>query len=212
MVSVCRPQPDKMIHWFPFPAAVFGCRYADPDADDMNSHDVFQLVQFLSEYGCANTDTDTETWKSDRTFLVEKWPSRILAQIKCKQTVCVVKVIGFSFAVTSKNNINKRQTASDKNIIFRLIRISLKFQINCNNSVIYVLWENNFFLPKMAEVFRLVSNTHEQSVLLGQFRLIGDWRCSPLSDVFRLTYEMALTCRCDVTCVPYLPKSPGSIE
>jgi len=47
--------------------AIYACGYADPDTDDRNSTNVFQLVHFVSGYGYANTDTDTETWNSGLT-------------------------------------------------------------------------------------------------------------------------------------------------
>ena len=40
--------------------AVYGRDYADTDTD-RNSPNVIQLVPFLSRYGCADIDTDTET-------------------------------------------------------------------------------------------------------------------------------------------------------
>ena len=43
---------------------------ADPDMNDRNSPNVFQLVPFLSGYRCV--DTDTQTWNSSLTICIHK--------------------------------------------------------------------------------------------------------------------------------------------
>ena len=67
-MSVYRPHPEKWLNGPFFPDTVYVCGYADPDTDDRNSPIVFQLVPFLSGYGCADTDTDTEPWNSGLTL------------------------------------------------------------------------------------------------------------------------------------------------
>jgi len=68
MMSVCRPHPDKMSPVSFYPDGVYGCVYVGSDTDDMNRPKVLQIVPILSEYGCA--DTDTETWNSGLNALM----------------------------------------------------------------------------------------------------------------------------------------------
>jgi len=61
-MSVCCSHPQKRLTEPFFTHAVYGCDYADTESHDKNSPKIIKLVLFLSDYGCADTDTDTETW------------------------------------------------------------------------------------------------------------------------------------------------------
>ena len=91
------------VRWLP----VYGCGHANPDTDDRNSPNIFLLVPFLSEYGCAYTDLHATKTRNTRTTLVvlckwlhcDLWPFPKVSDTGPFGPSCLVYVLSYYIVV-----------------------------------------------------------------------------------------------------------------